>query len=151
MISSEAASFMVSLGQLAIACAVGYIAWRQWKTAHDKLKLDLFEKRFAIWTSVQEFLNDILHNMDVDHPRISHFVWETNNAKFLFGSEVDEYLELIRKKAIDLISINRLRRQEAPQIESNTNQKDSELLDWFVEQSNSVSVKKFKKYFQFTK
>ncbi|PAM73162.1 hypothetical protein CEK00_04765 [Stenotrophomonas maltophilia] len=35
-------------GQLAVAIAVAYVAWRQAKTARNKLKVDLFDKRFAL-------------------------------------------------------------------------------------------------------
>jgi hypothetical protein len=39
------------------AFIAGYIAWRQWRTAHDKLSLDLFEKRFAVYEATKNFLN----------------------------------------------------------------------------------------------
>lgn len=38
-----------NLGPLIVAIMVAYIAWRQWRTSHEKLKLDLHQKRFEIW------------------------------------------------------------------------------------------------------
>jgi hypothetical protein len=34
------------LTTLVLGLVAGYIAWRQWRTAHDRLILDLFERRF---------------------------------------------------------------------------------------------------------
>jgi len=45
------------------ALIAGYIAWRQWRTAHrqwrtahDQLSFDLYEKRFAVYEATQSFL-----------------------------------------------------------------------------------------------
>src|SRR6516165_2867269 len=45
------------------ALIAGYIAWRQWRTAHgqwrtahDKLSFDLYEKRFAVYEATESFL-----------------------------------------------------------------------------------------------
>ncbi|MER8838471.1 hypothetical protein NKH86_06875 [Mesorhizobium sp. M0913] len=37
-----------------IALAVGFIAYRQWRTAHSRLVLDLFEKRLAVYEQTRK-------------------------------------------------------------------------------------------------
>jgi hypothetical protein len=32
----------------------GYIAWRQWHTAQNRLRLDLFDKRFAAYAAARD-------------------------------------------------------------------------------------------------
>jgi hypothetical protein len=34
-----------------------YIGLRQWKTAHDRLAFDLYEKRFAVYEAVKNLIN----------------------------------------------------------------------------------------------
>jgi hypothetical protein len=39
-----------------IAIIVVLIAYRQWKTAHNRLKLDLFDKRLAIHSAARDLI-----------------------------------------------------------------------------------------------
>lgn len=39
----------------AVGLAVAYIAWRQWKTAREKLALDLFDKRFEVYRTIADY------------------------------------------------------------------------------------------------
>lgn len=43
-------------GQLGLALMVFYVAWRQWRTARNKLKADLFEKRFRVVSQLHRAL-----------------------------------------------------------------------------------------------
>lgn len=44
-------------GQLGLALMVFYVAWRQWRTARNKLKLDLFDRRFAAYEELRVAAN----------------------------------------------------------------------------------------------
>jgi len=56
--------YVQALGPTIIALAAsgiaGYIAFRQWLTARNRLKLDLFDKRFAIYQAMRDFLGGIM-------------------------------------------------------------------------------------------
>lgn len=82
-----------SLGPFLIACIVSYIAYRQWITARDKLRLDLFDRRYAIYKGVIEALG--LTQKDPSDEKISfsatielHKFRE--ESLFLFGEEVTQ-------------------------------------------------------------
>ena len=40
----------------------GYIAFRQWRTAHDRLSFDLFEKRYAVYQATQGLISTLHTN-----------------------------------------------------------------------------------------
>jgi hypothetical protein len=71
----------------------GYYARRQWRTAHEKLLLDLFDKRFALDDELISLLwsyaADTLHvgQVQVDFARAA------SRAQFLFGPEVQTFLK----------------------------------------------------------
>ena len=79
-----------------------YIAWRQWKTAAYRFKLDLFEKRFVIYEAIIDFIISIRGGGKVLDEQLSIFKDKTLPARFLFNDEIAEYISEIREKAIDV-------------------------------------------------
>lgn len=69
----------------------GFIANRQWKTARNKLKLDLFDKRIAIYklalNALQNIRTDKMNVMAVEELENS-----LHAARWLFNTEVAIYL-----------------------------------------------------------
>lgn len=37
----------------------GYIAWQQWKTEQNKLRLDLFDRRFLVFQALRDFMSEV--------------------------------------------------------------------------------------------
>lgn len=75
------------------------IAYQQKEVAQEKLRLDLFEKRFRVFSSIFDYYNVILSwKSTEDQKKIrTSFFRSYQEAKFLFGSEV----EVIFKKVFD--------------------------------------------------
>lgn len=44
---------VAAAGQLALTATVAYVAWQQWRTARNKLKADLFDRRFAAFEELR--------------------------------------------------------------------------------------------------
>ncbi|WP_312226213.1 hypothetical protein [Stutzerimonas nitrititolerans] len=42
-----------ALGQILVAVVVGFIAYRQWRTARSKLQYDLFDRRLKVYEAIQ--------------------------------------------------------------------------------------------------
>jgi hypothetical protein len=74
-------------------------AWLQWRVAHNKLRLDLFDRRYKICKATARFVRASLE----EHARLDHhlnaFNDETSHAEFLFGNDVVNYLDHIRQLA----------------------------------------------------
>jgi len=85
-----------------IAAAVAYIAYRQYSLAREKFKLDMFEKRFAVYKATQRFLTLIFRDGKVDMDKLFEFRRDTQDATFLFGEEIPAYLKRLDKQALDL-------------------------------------------------
>jgi hypothetical protein len=71
----------------------GYFTWRQWRTAKDKLLLDLFDKRFALY----EELRAAVVRRGIDQNSVLDFKRAISRAQFLFGPEVQTFLEKTAK------------------------------------------------------
>lgn len=79
-----------------------YIAYRQWRTAQNKLKLDLFERRLVIYEAAKILLATVSANGKVKDEELGKFLTQTRSAKWLLNTEIAEYFSEIYRKALDL-------------------------------------------------
>ncbi len=79
-----------------IATLVAIIGFLQWRTAHQRAVLDLFERRMAVYDSLEEVVSEIIRGGNVTNARIRDFDHAIGKAPFLFAKEVISYLEELR-------------------------------------------------------
>lgn len=87
---------------IAIALAVGVIAFLQWRTAHQKVVLDLFDRRLAVFDDTMKFRQEINRQgfrLDVETVVAFHAV--RRRAHFLFGEDVNAVLQKWHEHLID--------------------------------------------------
>lgn len=136
-----------------IAIAVTLIAYRQFKIENDKLKLDLYEKRFKVYQAIIELLSIIFSKDDISLEEIVQFSIKTNESRFLFEREIPDHIETIRIKAIGLRQLEYKIKQKT-NFETSEMQKKVEesnnLKDWFHDQFKTTN-NLFEKYLSFKK
>lgn len=117
-----------------------YIAYRQWRTAENKLKHELFDRRFSVYDAARTFLMSIpqIHEPNKLYDAQLSFVSATREAKWLLDTTVADYLhkecygeaEKFRHLLIDI------QRSKDDSEETKTpfyNKKD-EIGNWFFQQ-----------------
>jgi hypothetical protein len=95
---------IVSVGQLLTAVIVAgvgcYFAYHQKKIAKAKLRLDLFDKRFAVFNAAGTFLGTAIALGKVSRTDEAAFMIATLHASFLLSEELGSYLEeMLRRTA----------------------------------------------------
>jgi len=125
-----------------IAIMVAYIAYRQWRTAHDKFMLDMFDRRLAIHAAARDLIASVVTSGRVDSCRLISFADGTRPARWLLDPEVERYLyDDMYKSALELQS---LRSEETCVSGDNLTknvQKQGELTKWISEQHNVLDSK----------
>ncbi len=82
------------LSALLVPTVAGFaalIGYRQWKTAHTKLKLDLFDRRYPIYEAARSFISSICVSGKADEVEVRKFLMATRDAKWLLSNEVVTY------------------------------------------------------------
>jgi hypothetical protein len=106
MCSTSAVTSFSAIGVVVIGACTVYVAWRQSETAKAQLKLDLFEKRYAIFEQTWKQLSEVVSN--VGKGNLLPFPEFTNmlpQAGFLFCSEIQNYLNEISDKRSELTKL----------------------------------------------
>ncbi|MBB4347267.1 MULTISPECIES: hypothetical protein [Rhizobiaceae] len=79
------------------------VAFMQWRTAHQKVMLDLFDRRWSVYKSVEAFLHAALSKgVHLDTLLIASFHRTRGEAQFLFGPDVHQLLGQIHAAAINM-------------------------------------------------
>lgn len=91
-----------SIATLFLSIAVVVVAWQQWRVAENKLRLDLFDRRYKVYDATRKFLAVIVRDATFTDSQLFEFYGCTSDAEFLFRSEVVDYLAQIRKRALDM-------------------------------------------------
>ena len=79
---------------LLVAATVAWIGYHQYALAKARFKLDLFEKRFAIYKATEKFLSS---SASPSRDDLAEFRRDTRDALFLFSDDIVKYLEEIGK------------------------------------------------------
>jgi hypothetical protein len=87
-----------SIVAIVVGCIAAYIAYRQFKTANDKLRLDLFEKRYAVYREVRAVLAGTMQEETVSYEQVLEFYRKVRGSEFLFGREIEIFIEHVRDK-----------------------------------------------------
>jgi len=104
------------------ALIAGFIAYRQWKTAHDKLRLDLFDKRFAIYRAYFHASAAALGRWPNREEVLSEFTSLKGQSNFLFGADASRFIDEAMKEISGLIA-----HQNTQQEMRRTGQRDANL------------------------
>ena len=91
------------LTTVVLAVFAAYIAYQQYQLGRERFKLDLFEKRFAVFAGTRRFLTHILEDGNLKDYK---YLWEyraaIGEAEFLFEADITAYLEDIYRHALKL-------------------------------------------------
>lgn len=86
-----------------IAVAVAVIAYFQWRTAHDRVTLDLFDRRREVYDEIVDSIFPIIaHGSVMRADADSAFLIASRKAQFLFGDDVINYLNDLWKLMNDI-------------------------------------------------
>jgi hypothetical protein len=133
-----------------LSLTVVIIAALQWRVADNKLRLDLFDRRYKVYDATRNFVAVIIREATFTDSQLIDFNIGTSDAKFLFGPDVDAYLAEIRKRAVHMRTTRQL--LERPQasddeLSRHTRAEYDDLL-WLCEQITAMT-KTFAPYLGF--
>lgn len=95
--------YISPIGVPIIAGIAAWIAFRQFQTAQNRLKFDLFDKRMEVYNTVREALGNITRQGSLTLEQQLRYLQGTRTARWLFGSDVFTYLdETLWHKIVDL-------------------------------------------------
>jgi hypothetical protein len=139
-----------SIVTLFLSFAIVIIAALQWRVADNKLRLDLFDRRYKVYDATRNFLSVILREANFTNPQLFEFYAGTSDAEFLFGAEVVKHLDEIRKRAIHLQTAQKLYEPlpVGEQRSKHVQEAHDDLL-WLTNQITAIS-KTFAPYLGFT-
>ena len=121
----------------------------QWRVSRNKLRLDLFDRRWQIYAAISKFVDAV--NNDADHvgSYLNDFNAGTSNAEFLFDSDIANYIKQIRTRAVDMRTAQTLfeKQSDGDERTRNIEKFEADRL-WLIEQSKAMS-KTFAPYLGF--
>lgn len=86
---------------------VSVFSWWQVRIAREKLRHDLYDRRFAIYMAFHELLVAILEKTDVD-PELRKANAARTHSPFLLNAKVADYLEKLHAEAFRINATNKL-------------------------------------------
>lgn len=115
-------------------------AYRQWRNAQNRLKLDLFDRRFLVYLSVRNLVGAVLARGYATFDDIFKFTVETRTAKWLFDNDIAAYIDAeLCQRANDLLALHaEMERVPIGQGGMDNAGYQSQIRDWFKDQYDEV-------------
>jgi hypothetical protein len=133
-----------------IAIGVALIGYQQYVVNKNRLKLELFEKRFKVYNELMKVLARALMNGDITRDELNAFGLCKSEGAFLFDSDLGEYLQVVFKKLGDLQAHNLYMskcQNPTPEISQKMVDEIFEICNWIQNEFNSCKSR-FDKYLQ---
>lgn len=88
-------------GVFLVGAAAAAIAYRQWRTAHTKLQLELYEKRLPIYRASRAMLAKLGTEHEMPITSVAAFGTETADAALLFDKHIARFVRDIWEASIE--------------------------------------------------
>lgn len=126
-----------------IAVFGSFIAYRQWRTGQNKLKHDLFERRFSVYDAARTLLSSIMTSGKAKDEELFKFLSGTREAKWLLDANVAEYLdkELYHKGCGLQCLASKLEGLPDGEERNSNVHKEAEIKKWFFKQHEVLDEK----------
>ncbi len=141
-----------------IAVLTLYIASQQWKGNKLKLRMEQYDRRYAVYLEVWKLISQVLSEADISTQELLRFSTATSQADFLFGPEMSSYVKEIFKHGNNLSMLNKqIRYYQETQIVPDgydhvkSIRESTEELEWFSNQLPPALNNKFRKYLDLNK
>jgi len=143
--------YLKAVGPTLIAIFIAYVAFQQWQVNRANLREKLFERRFAIFKQTQTFLSTIFRQAKVNDKALTEFHEAPQLARFLFGKDIQDYLNELRKSALK-IRLYSIKLKDIPVGEKRNEmvEKEHDELTWLTDQLE-VLFDRFDPYLGFEK
>ncbi len=145
-INIDSVGIIISSTTAVSVVALGFFQYRLarqlYKLEKDKIKLDLYNKRYDIYLKLQKFIAVVISKGTCTEGDLLEFLsYKREAAEFLFDEDIIEYLKEVYEKGVDIMN----------RVESTTITPDQMgvILKWFGDQFEE-STKQFKPYLDFT-
>lgn len=132
-----------------------YIAWRQFRIgaeqrqiASAKLKLDLFEKRLAVFEATWRAASDVIRGGRAYPPAYLTNLYP--HVAFLFGPEVEEYMKTLAEKMTRLGTIDQLSEKNGDVVPPELVNEHAQHRDWISHAAIEGIRSKFSPYLGFS-
>jgi len=91
----------------AIGAGVGFvIAYRQWRTAQNRLRLDLFDRRLVVYEAAMFFVASVLNNSKILDGVDTTYMEKTRSVRWLFDKAFEDHLlKYVYHEALNLHAI----------------------------------------------
>ena len=129
-----------------IAILAVYIAYQQYLNGKNKLKLELYKKRYLIFKYTKKILMQI--NQNSITAQLGEFIIKSNERKFLFKDDIKDYFAELVKNALDLKHLTEDLDIDANKFNNNLTIKTFEhsekvnkranLIDWFTKEYECI-------------
>lgn len=140
-------TYLTALLTPTIAVLGAFIAYWQWLTAQNKLKLDLFDRRIAIYDAARTLIASVKTNGKANDEELRTLESGIRSARWLLDEDIETYFENeLRRKAVELLTLdNELQGLPAGDQRDKNVRKQSELRSGILDQYN-VLDRNFEKY-----
>jgi hypothetical protein len=133
-----------------IAGIAVYVAIRQWQINRQRVKLDLFDRRFRVFLEVRKILSSVLPEARATREDFLRFRTGVAESYFIFGPEIENYLQEIYLHGINLASAeDRYRQPKQQRADDHDPKKLAEQMNlhlaWLTDEL-PLAKEKFKKY-----
>ena len=120
-----------------------YIAWQQWRTNRNKLKFDLFERRYTFYEASMELIGSIQTTGVATDNAMLAFLVRTKGAQFIVGSDLAEYFDKeLYRKAVELNGLeSELKGLEPGPVRTQNIQRQREIKNWLSAQRDVLDKK----------
>lgn len=118
-----------------IGLVAASIAFLQWKLSRQRFKLDLFDKRYAVFQAVRKFLSVIFQDASFKDKDLFEFYAGTSDAAFLFNDDIPKYIDQIKEIALSMRTTS-LKYDLLPVGEQRNKlvEEESKQLEWLIDQ-----------------